>query len=64
MQVFVAGSTGATGRQVVTALRAKGISVIAGVRVRSDTSAFFSKLIYLFFGYFDPLNIFLDNINK
>ena len=34
-QVFVAGSTGQTGKQVVAALRAQKIAVVAGVRVRS-----------------------------
>jgi nucleoside-diphosphate-sugar epimerase len=34
MQVFVAGATGLTGKQVVAVLRAQGIEVVAGVRVR------------------------------
>jgi uncharacterized protein YbjT (DUF2867 family) len=36
--VFVAGSTGQTGKQVVKALRAQGISVVAGARVRTAQS--------------------------
>jgi hypothetical protein len=33
MQVFVAGATGQTGKQLVAVLRARGINVVAGVRV-------------------------------
>ena len=32
--------------------------------VMSLAVKFFSKLINYFFGYFDPINIFLDNRNK
>ena len=34
-KVFVAGASGATGRRVVQELRRKGLSVRAGVRVRT-----------------------------
>lgn len=37
-KVFVAGSTGNTGKRIVAALRSRGIPVVAGVRVRGSLS--------------------------